>query len=347
MHNREAMGREALDQERRNWEELPRWELYRALSEPIRLKLLALAERERLSIGELAEVLAEGQPNISRHVAVLKQAAVAGVEKEGTRTFVTVSDRLRQDPIMRDAFESGRKLCEEDGSLRRLQTVLAARDQAGRDYFAKASDAAGASGPLSQLAGPYLGALGWLLPKRGLAVDVGTGDGSLLELLAPMFQRVVGIDRSEAQLALARKRMASASNVELSSADVSELPHLHGRADVVVASRFLHHAAKPLQTLTDLGALLAPDGRLVIIDYARHEDESMRERADLWLGFDERELLTLAQRAGFAQATVSPIRSPEASYDSHLAWQALIAQNFARPASVLPKRSGASANTAH
>src|SRR6185437_586659 len=95
-----------------------RWELYRLLSEPIRLRLLAVASEEELSIGELVDVLGESQPNVSRHVATLKQAGLVALRREGTRALVSLRDD--GDLVVRDAIAAGRAMCESDGSLKRL-----------------------------------------------------------------------------------------------------------------------------------------------------------------------------------------------------------------------------------
>src|SRR5438477_13118418 len=84
-----------------------RWELYRVLSEPIRLRLLALAAVEELAVGELADLLDEGQPNVSRHASVLRQAGLIGVRKEGTRVLVRIAEGAANDPVIADALVSG------------------------------------------------------------------------------------------------------------------------------------------------------------------------------------------------------------------------------------------------
>src|SRR5580765_957897 len=116
-------------------------ELYRVLSEPVRLRLLALAQQEELAIGELAELLGESQPNISRHAAPLKQAGLLAVRKQGTRALVRLAEGAVADPVVLDALRSGRSLCEEDGSLARVADVIAARDAVAREYFAQPRDA--------------------------------------------------------------------------------------------------------------------------------------------------------------------------------------------------------------
>ncbi len=308
-----------------------RWELYRVLSEPVRLRLLALAQEEELTIGELAELLAESQPNVSRHVAPLKQAGLVVVRRQGTRALVRLAEGAAADPVVQDALRSGRTLCEDDGSLGKVALVLAARDAVGREYFAqpRPDERDGEIGPPEELAS-YLSAFAPLLPHRALAVDAGTGDGGMLDVLAPVFERVVAIDRAEPQLRRARARVEARGykNVELvhgdlDSDDVGDA--VGGKADAVFAVRMLHHAPQPASLVKMLAHLARPGGAVVLLDYARHDDESMRAQADLWLGFEARELSRFAEDAGLEAPHVARIPAPHAGPDAHLPWQALVA----------------------
>jgi DNA-binding transcriptional ArsR family regulator/precorrin-6B methylase 2 len=300
-----------------------RWELYKTLAEPIRLRLLALAAEEELAVGELAELLGEGQPNISRHASTLKQAGLLRVRKEGARSLLKLDDASRRDPVVVDALTSGRLLCERDGSLARVPAMIAARDALGREFFAKPrADQELGSGEFAT----YLSAFSLLLPARGLAVDVGTGDGGLLAALAPCFERVIGVDRSEAQLALARTRVESLglTNVRLECAALEDMHAL--AADVVFAVRLLHHAPKPEDVLAKVAAMAKPGGAVIVLDYAPHDDESMRTQSDLWLGFTNHELLTMAHQCELSDARVAPIPAPTHGADAHLPWHALVAR---------------------
>jgi len=311
-----------------------RWDLYRVLSEPVRLRLLALAAEEELAIGELAELLEESQPNVSRHAAPLRSAGLLAVRREGTRTLLKLGDGAANDAVIADALASGRALCEADGSLARIADVVRAREALGREFFAKGG-ARGASAPSgfpSEL-GAYLSALAPLLPDRALAIDAGTGDGGLLEVLAPLYDKVVGIDRSEAQLARAKERIFARgfANVELVQGELDgrDVRRAAGAgADAVFASRLLHHAPRPAVFMRQLADLVRPGGALVVIDYARHDDESMRDQADVWLGFEPAELKKLARSAGLEDARVSPIPAPRvgAGPDKHIGWQLLVAR---------------------
>ena len=370
------------------------------LSEPARLRLLALAAQEELGIGELAELLDESQPSVSRHAAALRHAGLLSDRREGTRTLVRhaaeasseavvadalasgkslcekdgsfarigqvrgdVASRARRceatssaevgasattastprrrrtsdrregtrtlvlvhaaeassDAVVADALASGKSLCEKDGSFARIGQVLRAREAASREFFARPPKARVDTVP-SEI-GAYLLALAPLLARGGLALDAGTGDGRLLEVLAPVYERVVAVDRSDAQLARARERVASRgfSNVtfvrgELDGRELLRTLGFEGPgssrgagADAVFASRVLHHAPQPARVVAQLASLCAPGGALVVLDYTRHDDESMREQADAWLGFEAAELRRFARAAGLVDARVTGI----------------------------------------
>jgi DNA-binding transcriptional ArsR family regulator/protein-L-isoaspartate O-methyltransferase len=314
--------------------ESPRWELYRLLGEPRRLRLLGLTSEDELSIGELAELTREAQPNVSKHLKLLREAGLVAVRRQGTRAFARLSPELNGDPVLVDAVRSGRELCARDGSLSRVAEVIRARDEEARVFFEQPPSETPSSG-LGEWSA-YLSALRTLVPRRGLAIDVGTGDGTLLELLAPLFDKVVAIDRSEEQVKAAQRRVASRhyDHVELIQAEyddaaVASRIDALGGADVVFAVRLLHHAPKPQKVVSLLASLAKPGGQVVVIDYRAHEDETMRDhRADLWLGFEREELIGFATSAGLIDPEVFAI--PATRYgpgpDAHLQWQVLAAR---------------------
>lgn len=314
--------------------ESARWELYRLLGEPRRLRLLGLTSEDELSIGELAELTREAQPNVSKHLKQLREAGLVAVRRQGTRAFARLSPELNGDPVVADAIQSGRELCVRDGSLGRVPEVIRARDADARVFFeSHASERPDA--PAREWSA-YLTALRTLIPRRGLALDVGTGDGALLELLAPLFDRVIAIDRSEEQLKAAERRLSDWKyehieliRAEYDDASVAARVHELGGADVVFAVRLLHHAPKPQEVVALLASLVKPGGQLVVIDYQAHDDERMRDdRADLWLGFEREELFSFADSAGLNEPEVFAI--PAARYgpgpDAHLQWQVLAAR---------------------
>lgn len=312
-----------------------RWELYRLLAEPFRLRLLALCSAEELAIGELAELLDESQPNVSRHAKALRESGLLTMRKQGRWAFLRLTDGVAADPVIGDALDAGRALSEEDGSLSRIGEVIAARDAAAREFFARPGEVEGPPRLPVELPA-YLSALAPLIQPRRLAIDAGTGDGSLLDVLAPIFERVVAIDRSGPQLERARRRVLARGydHVELLAGELED-PGLRGRveelggADAVFASRVLHHAPKPPVALAALGALARPGGVVAVIDYVSHHDERLREQqADLWLGFTADELRSVAARAGLTDAEVRRIPSARCGDgpDGHIDWQVLFAR---------------------
>jgi ArsR family transcriptional regulator len=242
------------------------------------------------------------------------------------------------DPVVGDALASGRALCMRDGSLGRIGEVLRAREAAAREFFARPAKAKPEGVPAE--IGAYLAALAPLVPHRALAVDAGTGDGSLLEVLATVYGRVVAIDRAEAQLSRARDRAAARgfTNVtfvqgELDGPEVKRAMAGEGKgrsrgADAVFASRVLHHAPQPQRVVLQLASLCAPGGALVVLDYGPHDDESMRDQADAWLGFEAAELRRFARAASLQDPRITGIPAPlcGAGPDKDLPWQVMVAR---------------------
>jgi DNA-binding transcriptional ArsR family regulator len=301
-----------------------RWELYRLLADPVRLRLLALTSVEELGVGELADLLREGQPKISRHAGALRDAGLLSARRQGTWTLLRLASGATDDAVVADAVGAGLSSCRADGTLGRVEEIIRHRDEVTREFFARGGRPAQV-GPPPELAA-YLAAFAPLIAHRRLAIDVGTGDGALLEVLAPVFERVIAIDRADAQLALAAERVRRR--------DLGNVTQVSGGgADVVFASRVLHHAPVPARALRALVELArVPDARagggaVVVLDYEAHDDQALREQqADLWLGFEPRELERLARAAGLVDVRWQ--RLPAAwqgeGPDRHLAWQLLV-----------------------
>lgn len=290
-----------------------RLELFRLLGDEARVQVLALCAAEELAVSELAALLGESQPQITKKTQPLREAGLLVARRDGTRTL------LRTEPtdevLVKAALEAGRALCGRDGSLARVPTVIAQREEGARRLFAEAKD----EGPVivdgMQLL-PFLPLLAPLLPGRALAVDVGTGEGALLPLLAPLYQRVLGLDRSAARLARAAERLAALglSNVRLLEGDagdrhvVEELDQ-KGGADLVALSRVLRYASRPQETVLAAARLVRAGGHLAIIDAAPTDDESRRAPGQVWLGFEERALDGFVRDARLTPITIARLPS--------------------------------------
>jgi DNA-binding transcriptional ArsR family regulator len=308
-----------------------RWQLYRLLAEPARLRLLALAATEELSVGELADLTGESQPNVSRHLGPLRQAGLLDDRREGARVLVRLAADAGEDPVVADALEAGRKLCQSEGLLERVSDVLRAREAGSRAFFARPGAADEPLGAIGELPA-YMFALRTLVSARDLAVDAGTGTGIMLDLLAPLFRRVVAVDRSAAQLACAAERvkLRGYSNVELLEGELDGLElrrALGAGADLVCSARVLHHAPRPRQALRTLAELARPGGHVVILDYRAHGDERWRDaQADVWMGFAPAELAGFASAADLVDVEVSAVPAGYVGHavDGHLDWLALV-----------------------
>jgi DNA-binding transcriptional ArsR family regulator len=315
-----------------------RWSLYRLLADPARLRLLALTAEQELSIGELADLLDESQPNVSRHASNLRQGDLVIDRRQGTRTFVRLVESARQDPVVGDAIREGRRLCLTEGRLERISGIVRKRDERAREYFEQAQRDQGDLRLASELP-VYMLAVASVDVERELAVDAGTGDGAMLDVLAPFFRRVLAVDRSRAQLQRAEERILRRGyeNVELMCGEVDDsdlLRLVREGANAVFATRLLHHVASPRQTMGALSALLRPGGELVVADYKAHNDAAFRDRgADVWMGFSKEELLGLTHAAGLVQAAWFDVPSGfvGGGVDGHVPWQLMRAMRPRAP----------------
>lgn len=285
-----------------------RLELFRLLGDEDRVRLLALCAAEELAVSELAALLAESQPQITKKTQPLREAGLLAARRDGTRTLLRTEPT--DDAIIKAALEEGRALCTQDGSLARVPTVLAQREEGARRLFAEAREAGAVVVDGAQLL-PFLPLLAPLLPRRALAIDVGTGEGALLPLLSPLYERVVGLDRSAARLARAADRAAALglANVRLLEGDagdrhVVEELEAKGGADLVVLSRVLRYASRPQDTVHAAARLTRPGGHVAVIDAAPTDDESRREPGQVWLGFDTRALSSFLLEAQLEPTSV-------------------------------------------
>jgi DNA-binding transcriptional ArsR family regulator len=290
----------------------PRANLFRLLADEDRLRLLALCAEEELTVGELASLLGESQPQITKKTQPLREHGLLAARRDGTRTLLR-SD-LVEDPVIDAAVAEGRMLCTKDGSLARVAGVIAQREELSRRFFDEA--------PGEPVAPPdslvsWLPIIAPLLPRRMLAVDVGAGEGHLLPLLSPLYDRVVAIDRSPARLARCGARIAELglANVRLREGDVDDSALAEeildrGGADLVVMARVLHHAARPQDSVAAATRLLHGGGHLIVVDYLPHDDETMREQGDVWLGFEPKKLETWLTAARLNIVASQPLTSP-------------------------------------
>jgi ArsR family transcriptional regulator len=295
-----------------------RADLFRLLGDEDRLRLLALCAAEELTVGELATLLGESQPQVTRKTQPLREAGLLHARRDGTRTLLRAEDV--RDPVIAAALEAGQALCVADGSLAQIPALLAQREEPARQLFARTQaappDSESSDAPAWQ---PFLPLVGPLLPGRALAIDVGAGEGTLLPLLSPLFDRVIAIDRSAARLARCAERVAALRlpNVRLREGTVEDAALAEeiaraGGADLAVLARVLHHAARPQDLVAGASRMLRAGGHVVLVDHVPHDDERLRDAGHVWLGFEPARLAAFLEDAGLAVIHSGRLRSDEA-----------------------------------
>ena len=293
--------------------------IFAALADPTRLRIPMLLRAMELSVGELAQVLGQSQPRVSRHVRILIDAGLAERRKEGSWVFLSLGPRPRIEPL----FQLIDRWAEIDGASAwteadavRLAAVRADRAAAATRYFASHASDWDALRSLhvaeSEVEAACRRALGEA--SLGCLIDIGTGTGRMLELFGPAARKALGIDRSPEMLRLARAKLAEAGldSAELRQGDMYALPLASGSADTVILHQVLHYAQNPASAIAEAARLLAPGGRLLVVDFAPHEREELRARdAHVRLGFADEAILKHFEEAGLDGRVVEHLEGGE------------------------------------
>ncbi|HEY1813695.1 MAG TPA: methyltransferase [Kofleriaceae bacterium] len=291
-----------------------RADLFRLLGDEDRLRLLALCAEEELTVGELASLLGESQPQVSKKSQPLREAGLLAERRDGTRTLLR-SDLRDSDVVIEAAIGEGRRLCTKEGSLAKVARVVAQREELSKKLFDESRTApVVAPASIDATLVDWLAIFAPLLPGRALAIDAGTGEGTLLPLLSPLYERVVAVDRSAARLARCAERLGAMglANVRLregaiDDAGLAEEIHARGGADLVVMARVLHHVGRPQDLVASATQLLRAGGHLALIDFLPHDDESLREQGHVWLGFEPDKLRGWLTSAHLQAIVVEPL----------------------------------------
>lgn len=275
-----------------------------AAGEPTRLRLLWLLAEAELTVTELVMILGQSQPRISRHLKLLLEAGLVERHREGAWAFFLAAAAAPAGKLLKEVLAT---LSTDDQVLaadrERLAEVRRARTEQAARYFAVHAtdwDRIRALHIREERVESAISELVGRAPLNAL-LDLGTGTGRMLELLAPRASRSVGIDQSPQMLALARARIEKAGlrNVQLRQGDIYALPIEQGRYDLVVIHQVLHYLDDPARAVREAARALRPSGRLLIVDFAPHEEESLRtEYAHRRLGFSGAEIAAQMEDAG-------------------------------------------------
>lgn len=286
--------------------------LFRLLGDEARLRLLRLLSLERLNVTELTGILGLAQSGVSRHLGLLKEAGLVAERREAGYTYFRLAG-----PAAADA--NGTPLA----ALLGAEFDALARTEAGRADDARLAEVrrlrrenfdahAGPDTNERQLVpgrswAAWARALGHLLPPLTVA-DLGCGEGYLTIEASRWAARVIAVDRSEPVLRRARALAArrKVRNVIWKRGELERLPIRDASVDVALLSQALHHAQDPSRALAEAARVVAPGGRVLVLDLREHEEGWVRERlGDRWTGFADAELQGLLDRAGLVDVRVA------------------------------------------
>ena len=286
-----------------------------AAADPTRLRLLALGARGAFCVNDFCEILGQSQPRLSRHVRLLCEAGLLERTREGANAWLTLAQgeagALVRDVLKRADVDDPLLAADRRGAVR----VLAERARDASEKFRRGGADWDEMRALDLPAGAVEEALLRLLPpgNLGCALDIGTGTGRLLELLAPLLQSGTGIDASRTMLALARVRLAKPefSHLSVRLADMYALPLRDAAFNLVLLQMVLHYAEEPAKAVAEARRVLAPGGMVVVVDLAPHDRGELRERmGHRTLGFSDQSMDTLLRISGLRAAAVTEVAGP-------------------------------------
>lgn len=276
----------------------------RAVAEPTRLRLLALCAHAELTVSELTQILGQSQPRVSRHLKLLCEAGVLDRHREGTWAFYRLSGRGECAHLGRtlvDLIPADDEMLTRD--LSRLENVKRVRAEAAADYFRANAEKWNEIRSLHVPEEEVEEALLHLFESIEMSdfVDIGTGTGRVLELFGPKIKNGIGVDLSPEMLTVARAALQNAnlSNCQVRQADMYNLPIGENSVDGITLHQVLHYADDPAAVIAEGGRILRPGGRMVMVDFAPHDLETLRdEHAHRRLGFEDSEVENWFKAAG-------------------------------------------------
>ncbi|WP_412049687.1 ArsR/SmtB family transcription factor [Hoeflea sp. Naph1] len=279
-------------------------EVLKAAGEPTRLRLIALLSQGDLTVSEMTEVLGQSQPRISRHLKLLGEAGLVERYQEGAWAYFRRTREGLRARLVQQALDAASPLDPHLArDAERLRTVKQARASRAEAYF---SANAGRWNDLRQMhvsdervESEILKLIG-RTPFDGL-LDLGTGTGRMLELLAGSYRRAIGIDSSRDMLAIARAQLddAGITHASVRQGDIFNLPLDRESFDVVTIHQVLHFLHDPLPAIREAARMLRPGGRVIIVDFAPHDHEELRvEHAHARLGFSQAQVADWLEQCG-------------------------------------------------
>jgi ArsR family transcriptional regulator len=287
----------------------------RALSDPTRLRIVALLEKDELSVNELQEITRMGQSRISTHLGLLQDAGLVRSRREGKRTFYRLNPGAGdgEGEFIALAVRGAQELSEHPGDRINLKRILNRRREQAQVYFNQIA------GRFDRVYGPGRSwqAFGQLLLRilpPLVVADLGSGEGLLSELLARRCKKVIAVDNSERIVAFgaAKAKKNNLRNLEFRQGDLQNPPVEPHSVDLVVLSQALHHAEDPPRAIAAAFRILRPHGQILILDLRKHAFDKARELyGDRWPGFAESDLNHWLEQAGFRKIEIGIVAREE------------------------------------
>ncbi len=287
------------------------WDILKTLSDPTRLRLVALVLREELSVAELQEILGMGQSRISSQLALLRQVNLVSDRRDGKKAFYSIRVSLPPKTIalIKTAIESVAELPVIAEDRENLDRILQKRRRSQEQYFNLIAGRLGKN----YCPGRSWEAIGHLALRLTPAIDIadlGAGEGLLSQLLARRARQVWCIDNSprmiEVGTDLAKKN--ELANLVYKLGDIENVPLADRSVDLAILSQALHHAQHPQAAVNEAHRILRPGGQVVVLDLNEHTFERAHEvYADVWLGFKESALHGFLKKAGFTKVEVNAV----------------------------------------
>ena len=279
------------------------------------MRIVALLEKEELSVNELQEITRMGQSRISTHLGLLQEAGLVQSRRDGKRTFyrLSVAADAAVGEFIRLAIRGARELPEESADQINLKRILNRRHELEQVYFNQVA------GRFDRVYGPGRSwqAFGQLLLRilpPLVVADLGAGEGLLSELLARRCKKVIAVDNSEriVGFGIAKAKKNNLKNLEFRLGDLQNPPIEPESVDLVILSQALHHAEEPAQALASAHRCLKVGGQVMILDLAKHRFEQAHELyGDRWLGFAESDLQRWLEGAGFRKIEINVVAQEE------------------------------------
>ncbi|WP_404422559.1 ArsR/SmtB family transcription factor [Nibricoccus sp. IMCC34717] len=291
------------------------WDTLKVLSDPTRVRLLALLLQEELSVAELQEILGMAQSRISSQLALLRQANLVSDRRDGKKAFYSLAVDLNGTrlALIRAACAAVNDVKELEEDRANLDLALKRRRQQSEAYFNLIAGRLGKN----YCPGRSWEAIGHLALRLTPAItvaDLGAGEGLISQLLARRAKQVWCIDNSPRMVEVGTELAAknNLANLAYKLGDIEAVPLPDSSVDLAILSQALHHAQHPQKAIHEAHRILKPGGQVLILDLKDHTFEKARELyADVWLGFKESALLTMLRNAGFQQADVTLVSREE------------------------------------